>query len=460
MIALLLAVGLGGALAAQEAPAPPTLDDVLASVETHFPLLLAAEAEVEAARAEQMAAAGGFDPVLGAAGWVRTGPYEQQAIDVGLTQATPLWGLEVSAGYRVGLGSFAAYDGWYDTLDLGEVYADLRLPLLKDGFTDARRTSIVAARQKVAAQGAKAEGKAVAYALQARMAWFAWLAAGEQRRIAERLRDTAQRTFEAAEIRVARGDLAEIGLVDARRVLVEREGKLLETELKVQTSATKLGLYLRGPDGRPTPPLEVDPPALDPVDTPLDGDVEDWIHTAQQTRPDVRAVAAERAAVDAERRLAQIGVLPKLDLKVRLAQDFQGATDTKSEPFDAKVGGELSLPLALRTGRGKLAKATARRDALDAELRYVQDVVEADIRAAHATVLTLHERARLADENAALTRDLEEATRRRYELGDADLFDVYLREQSTLSAETSRIVAWQAVHVAEAELLTALGRVR
>ena len=51
-------------LAAAFAQTPPTLEDVLRSVDDHLPLLVAAEAERDAARAQLLAARGWFDPTL------------------------------------------------------------------------------------------------------------------------------------------------------------------------------------------------------------------------------------------------------------------------------------------------------------------------------------------------------------------------------------------------------------
>ncbi len=116
------------------------LEDVLASVERHFPLILAAEQEIDIAEARALRARGAFDTRLRADGRSDAlGFYENDRLDVELEQPTRLWGSTFSGGYRVGKGDFAVYDGEEKTNDAGELRLGVKVPLLQGREIDKRR---------------------------------------------------------------------------------------------------------------------------------------------------------------------------------------------------------------------------------------------------------------------------------------------------------------------------------
>ena len=124
-------------------PGHISLHEVLASAAEHHPRVRAALAGERAAESELLAARGAFDPQLDVIGKLRTGAYyELRRLDAEIRQPTPLWGAEVYAGYRLGLGVYEDhYPSYYsdETLDQGEVRAGVRIPLWRDGRLDSRR---------------------------------------------------------------------------------------------------------------------------------------------------------------------------------------------------------------------------------------------------------------------------------------------------------------------------------
>lgn len=433
----------------------PTLDEVLAAVDAHLPLLVAAEAKVAAAEAERLAAAGIFDPTADVGAGVRRGPYDEATVDVAVSQRTPLYGLRFEAGYRLGVGKFPVYDGKKDTLDGGEVRGAVVLPLLKDGLTDAGRTELVTARAAVLAAQAEADAKRVDLRRKARQAWWSWLAAGEKLAVAERMLAVAEEAQRAVTARIERGDAAPIEGVDAERVVRERQASLAKAQRDRAAASYGLGLYLRDGQGRPAPP-DSPPPGLPRVPSSGLEPVDEIEQRALAQRPELRAVEAEVAIAEARLRLAKLGVLPKLDLSFGIAQDLPaGAEDP--EPLDLTAGGKLSFTFLQRPGRGKLEASRGKADAVRAELVWVRDTVSAEVRTVYATVVAAHAQAVLADQVVVLAEQLETATLRRLELGDVDRFSLYLREQSTLKARLDAVDAWTLYHRAAADLAAAVG---
>ncbi len=430
----------------------PTLDEVLASVDAHFPLLVAAEAELAAAEGALLASRGWFDPVLGASAGGALGRYEQVWGSAAVGARTSAWGLGLDAGWTLGVGDFPEYAQAKETLERGELFLDARLPLLKGGLTDEGRTEVALSRAEVAEAEAKLTGKRIDYAFAAREAWYKWVGSGEKLTVAVSQRDLAVTQLGAVDRRIAEGDLAAIDRVDAQRVLAERELKVRELERDLVVAALKLGLFLRSVDGSPAPP-EGSPPRLTEEDGVTDS-VDAAVARALAARPELLALQAKSDAVAAKVRLARVSVLPKLDLKAGLAQELPGE---ESKPLEAKVGAELALPLALREGRGKLDSALADRARVTAEQRYAADRIGAEVRSAWEMLEAARDRLALAGQQVTFARELEVATRRGFELGDRTLFDLYLREQSRLKAELDRVDVAVELHLAAAALLAATG---
>ena len=119
------------------------LGDVLRAVADAHPLLAAAAERARAAEGAEMAARGGFDPTLRLRGqYVPLGGYPNGRLDVEVRQPTPLWGLTAFGGWRLGLGSFAAYDYRAKTASGGELRepVDEERGLVPLGFHTARQT--------------------------------------------------------------------------------------------------------------------------------------------------------------------------------------------------------------------------------------------------------------------------------------------------------------------------------
>ncbi len=137
-LGLLLAAALP--LAAQN---PLTLEEVLRSVDEHYPPLLAAIQDRTLAASDVLAASSRFDlSVRSSYEGVHGGYYQTDVYRAGIEQATQFQGMTYFAGYQLGTGSFASYDGKLQTDTGGEYRAGLRLPLLRDRAIDPRRADL------------------------------------------------------------------------------------------------------------------------------------------------------------------------------------------------------------------------------------------------------------------------------------------------------------------------------
>jgi cobalt-zinc-cadmium efflux system outer membrane protein len=412
------------------------LGDVLASVDRH-PSLVAADGAARGAREELLAAQGAFDPTLkGFFGGRPLGYYDQLIGGASVSWQPGLGGLEVDAGWRIGVGDFAAYEGKRETLPGGELFVGVSLPLLKDGPMDADRAARLQARAGQDVAAAEREAKALDLRAEAEAAWWRWGAAAQAKRVAEQILELAASREAALRRKIDEGAVAPIDALEARRAVLSRRGKLAEATAKERAAATKLSLYLRHDDGAPrvpapdqAPDLPEPPPA--PRPDPAAAAPEAWAR-----RPEGRIWRAATAAADVAVRLARGQALPRLDLTVGASVDLPRDEDAPSSLADPALDArlDLSFPTLLRAGRGKLGAARAKASQIDAKAGYARDVVVAQVQTLAAELDGAEARLALADESAEVSSALAAAEEARFALGASDLLLVNLREQALAAA--------------------------
>ena len=446
-LGLILAVAIAAHANAQEI----SPGDVLASVERHHPTIAEAVAREDAARAEVMAARGGFDPQLSAYGAVRRGGYyDLTRVDIELRQPTPLWGAELWAGYRRGDGQQDRYPTYYDdeTLDGGEIRAGVSVPLWRNGPLDARR----AARERALFGADAAEQARRATELELRgeglSAYWKWVAAGRQLAVTTRLRDLAQARLEQVRGRVRAGAIPEVEALEAERSVLSRQGSWVSARRYLEAAALQLSLYLRDRAGRPTVPHEGRlPSSLDlPPELP---DVDTAVLRAVSCHPELRSARASIERSRVGRDLARARRAPQVDVSFQVSRDFgQGGTTLPGTVYEG--GLRVAMPLGLRTARGELDAAEASLSAAEQSLRLKEDVLATKIRDVASAYRAAKERYDLAHALADTTERLATAELRRFEAGATTLLVVNLREQAAAEAAVAEVEAARDLWIAAA----------
>ena len=227
--------------AASEADVSLALEDVLESLATHYPVVLAERANAEAAQAEARAARGELDTNLTVQGRIApAGYYDPRRLDVVLEQPTTVLGATLYTGYRLTRGKVAPYYGEQRTLDRGEVRGGVRVPLLQDRALDARRAGL--ATSDARAESAQESYRELLLELErsAAQAYFAWLSAGQKLQVAEGLVTLAeQRDAQLAEL-VAHGAVPELEALDNRRAILERKRQRVAARRALEKAALDL----------------------------------------------------------------------------------------------------------------------------------------------------------------------------------------------------------------------------
>ncbi|MFT5352971.1 MAG: cobalt-zinc-cadmium efflux system outer membrane protein [Polyangiales bacterium] len=444
---------------AQEGSTELSLEDVWRSTEAHHPRVAAAMANEAMARSELQAARGGFDPVIDITAKLRTGGYyELRRLDVEITQPTPLWGAEVYAGYRVGLDvGENSYPDYYSdqTRGGGELRVGLRVPLWRDGPLDARRAARTRAEIGIDAAEQNLQWTAITLRQSATDAYFAWVAAGRRASVADQLLALAETRQRWVDARVAAGAIAEIESLEARRSVLSRRAKRISAQRSVERTALVLSLFLRTSSGQPRladnstlPQVLPLPPAEPPLAVTQDADT---ARAALACNPLLRQKIASLQSARLSRDLAQAQRAPRVDAFFGASRDFGEGSETLGGNV-LEAGLVFSMPLAMRTARGRLGAAEANVRILTEEVRFLEDQLLARIADAESARRNAVEQYAIVAELLEAVERLAQAERMRFEAGSTSLFVVNQREQSLAEAAVAEVDAAREQWVARARV--------
>lgn len=419
------------------------LEDVLTAVEHHFPLILAAEQEIDIAEARTLGARGAFDTRLSANGRSDAlGYYENDRVDLELEQPTRLWGSTFSGGYRVGRGNFATYDEEEETNGNGEFRVGLKVPLLQGRAIDKRRVAEWRARLERERAEPLILVKRLATIRKAADAYWIWVARAQSREIARYLLSLAEDRLSQIDRAVEEGQLAPIARSDNQRLIVSRRSKLLSAQRSLEKAAIKLSLYWRDANGWPLVPGDAlvptsFPPARDPVGIFVDGDEE----LALAQRPRLRALELEIASLRLDRSLAKNDRLPSLDFGVKASQDVGTASDNPDVDgdFELKALVTLEVPLQRRSAIGKQREVEAKIAKFERQLQFERELTITAVQDSVSALTQSWAGLEQARENVRLAEILAEAERAQLREGASDLFRVQLREQQAAMAAASEV---------------------
>ncbi|MDW8307312.1 MAG: TolC family protein [Leptospiraceae bacterium] len=420
---------------------PLSLETVIESVEKNFPLILAAERFISQADFELLVALGAFDLQWQAKVEILRNYYNNEKYSTTLEKPTEIYGISLFGGYRLTQGQLPVYDGKYETARGGALQVGARFPLWRDFFIDRRRAGERAALLQRENARLALDQLRLELVRQASHRYWDWVAAGRRYMVARQLYDNALQRDAQLAVRVKSGDLPQVELTDNRRAILQREAQLLEAERNLQNQALELSIFLRSPEWGTIIPqpsfLPDDFPTLREMDMET---VEADIQDALQLRPEIKKLQNDMKLEDIEIELQQNNQKPGVDLVVAASQPIGpgGAARTKTE-FEANV--VLTIPLQTRVADGRLGAARERKARAELQLALLKDRIAVEIKDAASAVEAARRRVLVAIEELRLARNLEEAERVRFNLGDGNMFLVNLREQATFEAALREIQA-------------------
>lgn len=421
---------------------PLLLDDVLASVDRHYPPLLAALQDKVLAGADVTLAEGQFDlAVKSAYDGDYLGTYRNDVYKLGVEQATQFQGMTYFAGYSLGRGSFASYDGKSQTDLGGEYKAGVRIPTLRDRALDGRRADLQKALigRRVAELGVDQQRLVIVQLATRR--YYDWVAAGRRYDVARSVLQTARQRDTQLREAARLGQIPQIDVTDNQRAILTRQAQVIEAQRGLQQASIELSLYYRDGSGTPLMPgperLPSSFPQLKRIDPQrLQNDIE----LALKRRPEIQRLEAQRSQIEVDRKLARNQLLPNVDVVLSYARQT-GDRVVRRGPDDLMASLVFDLKAQRRSAKAKTLSALAKIEQYDQRSRFARDQVSAEVQDAYSALVAAYERARVLREEVEITSQLETAERVRFELGEGTLFLVNLREQATFDTALKEVAA-------------------
>lgn len=437
-----------------------TLEDVLASVDRHFPLLIAAIEERGIAAGELLSAWGSFDLKATASGVSNPmGFYQYHRTDWQLEQPT-WWGGKVYGGYKLGRGFYPLWYGDLETNDGGEFRLGMMAPLWQDRPIDKRRAEIRKAEIIRSRVEPSIQRQRIEFRRAAAVTYWDWVAARNAYDIAKQLLELATARDAALAKRVERGDLARMVRVENQSLIVQRQLRLSAADRKFRQAAIKLSLFWRNPMGFPVLPEAYQAPPKFPAPLlPTAALFEQDLQRAFTRRPELAEIALERQKTAVELAYAQNLLRPTLDAGMKASQDVGGpAKQPKNDkdPFELEGGVYFDVPVQRRFAQGQVRSAQAKLAQLTAKQRYTSDKVQAEVRDSLVALDVAFQQIGQAAQGVHLAREVEQLERRKFELGASNLIFLNLREQASADAATREIEAVAAYFAARAEYRAAV----
>jgi len=438
--ALLLLVALPGKTQTTVG-APTELADVLASVQTHFPMVLAARAEIAGKDALVQAAQGAFDPVIEGTMKNRlSGYYSGDVAESYYKKRFPGFGAEVFAGFRRSNGNFPVYENNLATTRDGESRFGISLSLWRDRDIDEYRFEAASARVDALAERYRLQQVLIELLQEAYITYAQWLQAARLLSDYTELMSIAEARAEAVNRSVESGDAAEILAVDNNLAVLQRRSLVVDAQRLLDASAIKLSLFLRDAEGSPRFPVYSDTLEIPQDSTVNTADVDAIVERVIELDPQIAMVRMEREQESLEIRLAENLAKPRVDLRFYNARDLGNgmAALTGSENV-ADIS--FSIPLATNTALGKANAARSRMTGLDYRIRLYSNEIRTELQVALVNLEATQALENIALEELTASRQLAEAESRRFEAGFSDFFQLNQREQVVAEAELKR---WRA----------------
>ncbi|MEM6733100.1 MAG: TolC family protein, partial [Myxococcota bacterium] len=266
--------------------------------------------------------------------------------------------------------------------------------------------------------------------------YWKWVSTGQKLTIVERLLKLAEVRQDALKRQVEQGSSPEILLRDNMRLILSRRELLVSAEQALNEAALQLSLFHRDREGAPIVPTREDLPEDFPGAGGMEIALEADLQAIPNTRPDVQFLEGLRRQFGVEKLFGENLGTPTLDVNVKASQDagdpqFYGfASETERSRNEAELGLKVSfeLPVQRRKGRGEVMRTSAAIRRMDAELMLALQTAVTELRGAFIRLQAAEQRIDLTQETYQLALQLEEAERRRFELGQSNLLFVNQRE--------------------------------
>lgn len=426
-----------------------TLDMVVDSAVKNYPKVLALYQEVSVAKGSILASKGFFDVKLRQSVLDKSrGYYDGKQSDTEIVKRNQFLGSEVYGGYRKSFGSFENHETGMRTNRDGEFRAGARFSLLQNSMFDESRLTLAISRLDLEESRQAVLNIKNEIRRDATKAYYDWLIFGKIYEIYKELYQLALDRNKKLAIRVKRGDLARMVLIENERNALSRKTLMIQALQDFENIALQLSLFYRGQNGGPIIVTSNQMPKIK-IDVELGG-IEmqsfesDKIH-AMQNRADIKIIQITRRKEQNNLKQARNLYRPKLDVDFSVSNDISNENQIGGQSKN-EIKLQFEIPLQRRKAKGEIVKSRSKIDKIRHEERLLQESISVtldQIRNNIGNIAKIHTN---LTEEVELSKKLEKAEVRRFSRGGGDFFLVNLREQYTATAEIENSLIFAKYH--------------
>ena len=416
-------------LKAQDTIREITLDQYLAQLREHHPVALIAANNVSQAEQIVRMSKGAFDPVL--FGGIDQKYYEGKTyystINSGVKIPTRLgWDFKVMGDWNRGTYLNAEQVVPED----GLTYVGVDIPIGRGMFTDERRTQLK--RAGVAYNQSILDRQLALNDLlyEAGQQFIYWQEQYMQLQLAEEGFRFAQLRYEQSKANAAVGERASIDTVEASAQLYLRQLDIFQRRLNVQNARLGVENYMWEQGKIPLrldtivvpAPLALEAPSLN-------------VNDSVQNHPVLQWYELKTRDLQLERKLKLEQLKPQFNVQYNLLQTPQDLVSFNYSINNYKWGATMYMPILLRKERSSLQITNIKLQNVALEQGQKQRDLSTKQQQVRNELLTVNDQANTAFTIAQRYRQLAEAERQLFELGESSLFLINAREISYLSAQ-------------------------
>lgn len=409
-----------------------TEQQIINSVNNHYPLIQEAVLKYEASKGEYEASLGSFDHKVK----FKTrnnieNVYDNQYFETAIERKTPFYGIGLIAGHRQGSGKFAEYDGYYRTSSAGELFAGLTLPILRNFANDEARLGarIAKINQDIAKQELMTK-KMTAFH-KALSLYYKWLLECKKLQIRRNILALATNRQEMIEKKFKAGDVEKLKIKDNLRSIDKRRDEVLKNEIDLKRIAMELSLYLRNNSGISIIPSENQAPTDPQIHQDMRLSGFKW-----EKIPQLQILNLQYEAMKQQKDFNKNQRLPGLNLDVLASRELSG--DIPYDPETIKIGVSFDFPLENRKASGKTVSSEYKSMAIQKQKQYLHQELERFYNFSVDSMKASLERFKVVTREYENTKIMADAEKKRWLQGESDLFIFNLREQDIAEADIKR----------------------
>jgi outer membrane protein TolC len=411
-------------------------DTFLTQVVRYHPLANRAKLRNDMAAAELLKSKGLLDPSLNSN--VQQKYFADKnyySLINGELKIPTFYGIDFKTGYDLNRGVFLGPEN--STPDNGLIYGGISLPLGQGLLIDERRAAIINARTGLEIGRLEEVDIKNELLYNAAYQYWQWYRAFNILKILEEANTIATQRFDAIRNFAANGDRPAIDTVEAGIQVQNIQVSLISSQLDLQQSQNTLLTFLWNADGVPAGTYSSNLPlSTDEVFNSLDKDLNSLVSSLNiNAHPYLSQLKNKLIQLDTDLKMKKDRLKPRLNVQYNpLSEAIGSRTITDYNINNYKWGLEFKMPLFLRKERGdvKLADLKIR----DTELDVQQKTNELEAKLNNYIAEWSNTRNQIDAFRLAVNqyRQMLEAERRLFDLGESSLFLINTREQAYIQA--------------------------